>query len=139
MLAGTELASLGGSALVPISLAPEVDRSSGRLWISLKVPSGEVWVDIRITYTRDGSESSVSLSSYEVSRGHPSCDERMAGGGGWENGKIVEVRSVPGCMFTNPAGLSFIEWDDRERWYHVETFAQPDEVVSWLADWKQLP
>jgi len=138
-LTSAELARLGGSALVPISLTSEADRSSGRLIISRKVPPVEVRVDVYITFTRDGIESSVSLSSYEADQGHPTCAERMAGGSGWEDGKSAEVRSVPGCMFTNTAGLSFVEWDDGDRWYHVETWMQPDDAISWLADWKQLP
>lgn len=138
-LARSELVRLGGSALVPVSLPPGADSSAGRLSISRQVPPGEVYVDVYITFTQDGREAALSLSSYPADQGHPTCAERAAGGGGWENVKSVEVRSVPGCMFTNTVGLSFIEWNDGDRWYHVETFMQPDDAISWLTDWEQLP
>ena len=51
----------------------------------------------------------------------------------------VEVRSLPGCMFTNGVGLSFIEWEEGPRLYEVETFMTPGDAISWLASWKLLP
>ncbi|HDH26504.1 MAG TPA: hypothetical protein ENH00_10005 [Actinobacteria bacterium] len=134
--ARSELVRLGGSALVPVSLPPETDSSAGRLAISRRDPPGEVYVDVYITFTQDGHEAALSLSSYPADQVHPTCVERKVKENSLE---AVEVRSASGCVFTNTVGLSFIEWNDGDRWYHVETFMQPDDAISWLTDWEQLP
>ena len=135
-LALDELVRLGGSALVPVSLPPGVDNSDGRLAISRRDPPGEVYADVYITFTQDGREAGLSLSSYSADQVHPTCAERKAR---MNSMAAVEVRSVPGCMSTNAVGLSLIEWNDGDRWYHVETFMRPDDAISWLTDWERLP
>jgi len=135
VLASDELVRLGGSALDPVSLPPGAGQSKGRLSISRQDPPGEVYTDTYITFTQDGHEATLSLSSYEAAQNHPTCADRKAQVGSLES---VKVRSTPGCVFTNTAGLSFIEWNDGDCWYHVETFMNPDDAISWLADWEQL-
>jgi hypothetical protein len=138
-LARSALVSLGGSILVPVSLPPRTSKSAGRLVIYQTFPTNQVHVDVNITFTQDQREMALSLSSYPADVGYPTCAERLMGMGGWEVGEAAEVRSSPGCMSTNTVGLSFIEWDDGTRWYHVETYMDPRDVIPWLADWRLLP
>ncbi len=137
-LARPDLVKAGVSVLVPKSLPSGAGESTGRIAIIRREPFNQVSAEVSVTFTRDQQEEAISLSTYQACEGHPTCTERTEGMTGWEGTRPVEVRSSPGCMFTNMVGLSFIDWDDGSHWYHVETYMEPDDAISWLATWTPL-
>ncbi|NOY57201.1 MAG: hypothetical protein GXP34_14635 [Actinobacteria bacterium] len=137
--ARSALVKAGGSVLVPASLPPGAGTSTGRMTITRTEPFHQVSVDVNVTFMRAQREEALSLSSYPTDPEHPTCAGRALGEGSWDAAEPVEVRSSPGCRFTNDVGLSFIEWEEGSHRYHVETFMTPGDAISWLASWKPLP
>lgn len=123
--------------LIPEQLPPEVSDSRGRLTIAQTVPGGTVLVDLFVSFLQDGEEVGISLKR---SADGPDCHDRIATGergiSGWE---AITVRGSDGCAVTNEAGLGFTEWNEGSSRFHVETFMDLQEAVSWLSEWEVVP
>jgi len=135
-----ELARGDATMLLPVDLPQGVDGSVARLTIYETVPTDLVSVVVYVSFQRDGGDLGLSLTSMRAAKTSLTCKGRVGGqaAGGLSNWEVLEIRTFPGCVATNEAGLTFIEWEEGESWYHVETHLAPDEALSWLDSWRTV-
>jgi hypothetical protein len=133
-----ELARGDATMLLPVDLPQAVDGSVARLTIYGTVRADLVSVVVYVSFQRDGGDLGLSLTSMPAAETSLTCEGRVGGqaAGGLSNWGVLEIRSSPGCAATNEVGLTFIEWEEGESWYHVETHLAPDDALSWLDSWR---
>lgn len=133
-LATAELVREAASVLVPSISPPGASDAVGRLSIRKTFPTDLVEVNVHVSFREDQQEKGFSLTSLAADGNSSTCSE--SGGSNWTT---AAVRTVTGCVATNQAGLTFIQWEEAANRYFVETRMEPDVALSWLESWKPLP